>query len=127
MILGRRAFRLDTGAMNWNLLSLFGTALCAGSALYGAVPMTDVGWPRTYSNGASHLVIYQPQVDKWPDYRKLSGRCAFAISRTNPPEQVYGTFHFEGDTLVDAEAKVVLLRGVRVSAMRFPAVSGSQA
>jgi hypothetical protein len=84
----------------------------------------DPGWPRRYSNGSAELVVYQPQVDAWNDFKVLKGRCAFALQPARGAEPVYGTFRFEGDTLVDADRKVVLLRNIRAFDMRFPSVPG---
>jgi hypothetical protein len=64
-------------------------------------------WPRQ-PNGTADLVVYQPQVDAWRDFKSLKGRCAFALRPTRDTGPVYGTFRFEGDTLVDADHKWVL-------------------
>ncbi|MFN7934097.1 MAG: hypothetical protein U0R19_12275 [Bryobacteraceae bacterium] len=84
---------------------------------------TDPGWPRSYTDGSANLVVYNPQVDGWKDFKTLHGRCAFALTPAPGREPLYGTFHFQSDTLVDADQKIVLLRNIRVSDMRFP--SGS--
>src|ERR1044071_1956228 len=82
-------------------------------------PAGDPGWPRHYSNGTAELVVYQPQVDKWSDFKQLTGRCAFALTAMRGADAVYGTFRFEGSTLVDADQKLVLIRNVRAFDMRF--------
>jgi len=84
---------------------------------------SDPGWPRYYTNGTADLVVYQPQVDAWNDFKILTGRCAFALTPERGREPVYGTFGFAADTLVDADQKVVLLRNVRASDMRFQSAS----
>jgi hypothetical protein len=84
----------------------------------------DPGWPRYYSNGSADLVVYQPQVDAWTEFKALTGRCAFALTPVRGRDAVYGTFRFAADTLVDTEQRVVLLRNVRASDMRFPSAAG---
>jgi hypothetical protein len=86
--------------------------------------VADPGWPRYYSNGSAGLVVYQPQIDGWSDFKILRGRCAFALSPERGRDPVYGTFRFEAETLVDADHKVVLLRNIRALEMRFPSVPG---
>ena len=100
-----------------------GMLLC-GFALGAQGTITDPGWPRQYSNGTAGLLVYQPQVDAWSDFKLLTGRCAFALKPPGSRDPVYGTFRFEGETLVDADRKVVLLRNVRAIDMRFPSAPG---
>lgn len=96
----------------------------AGTLLSQATP-ADSGWPRVYANGSASLVVHQPQVDRWSDFRKISGRCAVAISPARGREPVYGTFRFEADTLVDPDLKLVLLRNINAFDMRFPPSTAS--
>src|ERR1051325_3166795 len=101
--------------MKLSIALLFGACLCA------QVPSAnDPGWPRHYSNGTADVVVYQPQVDQWSDFKTLTGRCAFALTPMRGGEPLYGTFRFEGATLVDADKKLVLLRNLRAFDMRFP-------
>lgn len=98
-------------------------ALLCGAGLAQPAP-TDPGWPRYYTKGASDLVVYQPQVEAWKDFKNLTGRCAFALTPVRGREPVYGTFRFAADTLADTNQKVVLLRNVQAHDMRFPSAPG---
>ena len=69
------------------------------------------------------MVVYQPQVEAWPEYKSLQGRCAFTLRRLDSEEPVYGTFRFVGETLVDLEKKLVLLRGVKKFDMRLQGIA----
>lgn len=102
------------------LATAFALALC----LHAQPTASDPGWPRYYSNGTSDLVVYQPQVEVWNDFKTLTGRCAFALTTVRGREPVYGTFRFAADTLADTHQKVVLLRNVRAFDMRFPSATG---
>lgn len=92
--------------------------------LGGHAAPVDPGWPRHYSDSTSHLVVHQPQVDQWRDFKVLTGRCAFALTPEAGRDPLYGTFRFEGDTLVDTNQKLVLLRNLRAFEMRFPSAPG---
>jgi hypothetical protein len=85
----------------------------------------DSGWPRFYSNGTADLVVYQPQVDVWTDFKWLTGRCALALTPVRGGEPVYGTFRFEGETIVDSDHRLVLLRNLRALDLRFPSTTGT--
>jgi hypothetical protein len=99
-----------------------GLLLC-GAGLATASP-GDPGWPRHYSNGSSALVVYQPQVSAWREFKTLTGRCAFSLTTAPGRELQYGTLQFIADTLVDTQQRLVLMRNVRILDMRFPSVPG---
>lgn len=92
----------------------------------GEAHLRDSGWPRHYTNGNASLVVYHPQIDTWNAFQSLKGRCAFALTPGKGSEPVYGTFRFEGETLVDADNKLVLLRNLRSSDMRFPGATPAE-
>jgi len=71
-------------------------------------------------------VVYQPQVDGWNAFQSLTGRCAFALTTARGGEPQYGTFRFVTETLVDAERKIVLMRNVRASDVRFSSAPGGR-
>lgn len=119
MILGRRRESLHTRGMK----IIVSIALLSG--FLSAAPH-DPGWPRTYSDGAASIVVHQPQVEAWNDFKVLTGRCAFALHIAPNQEPVYGTFRFKADTLVDADKKLVLFRSIQASSMRFPSAPGGQ-
>lgn len=98
--------------------------LAAACGLFAQTDAGDPGWPRTFSDGTAELVVHQPQVDKWTDFKVLKGRCAFALITTQGRDPVFGTFRFDGETLVDVDRRVVLLRKVRKYDIRFPSAPG---
>ena len=102
----------------------FAVCLC-GPALRAQTRAADPGWPRVYSNGVAELTVYNPQIEGWSNFKQLKGRCAFALRPAAiGHESIYGTFRFDGDTLVDADRKLVLIRNIRAADMRFPSAPG---
>src|SRR5262249_21311908 len=95
-----------------------------GVSLEAQSAPADLGWPRFYSSASADVVVYQPQVDAWKDFKSLTGRCAFALTVARGRDPIYGTFRFEADSLVDADRRVVLLRNIREFDMRFPSAPG---
>jgi hypothetical protein len=66
----------------------------------------DPGWPRQYTDAAAKLVVYQPQIDSWKDFRKMEGRFAVALTPKGG-QTVYGAVRVDAETSVDAEARSV--------------------
>jgi tetratricopeptide (TPR) repeat protein len=54
-------------------------ASAASFTLSAEAPPEDPGWPRLVQANGKELVIYQPQVDYWTDYKILHFRCAISV------------------------------------------------
>lgn len=90
-----------------------------------AVP-EDPGWPRLVQVNGKELVIYQPQVDYWTDYKILHFRCAISVKTGKSAAEKFGVAEIEAETVVDQENRVVaLLPKLRI--LRFPNTSDSEA
>lgn len=109
--------------MNRSISIHMAAAVLLGSGLFGQTRPADPGWPRTYTNGTAELIVYQPQVDAWTDFKSLKGRCAVALRPASKGDTRYGTFRFSAETLVDAGAKLVLLRDIQILDLQFAAAS----
>ena len=55
----------------------------------------DVGWPRLLRTDGRELLIYQPQVDSWSDYRILHFRCAISIKTSEKAKERFGVAEIE--------------------------------
>jgi hypothetical protein len=42
--------------------------------------LLDPGWPREVTRNGMRLVLYQPQVDEWKNFRELRARFAFTLT-----------------------------------------------
>jgi len=92
-----------------------GVAQPAGQAV-----QPDPGWPRQYTDGAAKLVLYQPQVDSWKDFRKLTARFAAALTTTKGGQPAWGVLSIEADTAVNLETRVVGMGNYRVTSVSYP-------
>ncbi|MFN0104804.1 MAG: hypothetical protein ACKV2U_22310 [Bryobacteraceae bacterium] len=99
-------------------------ALAAVCALCAPADISDPGWPRRFADGGAELVVHQPQVDQWTEFKELKGRYAFTLRTAEGRSPVYGTLRFDGNTIVDVDRRIVLLRNIRKFDMRFPASPG---
>jgi hypothetical protein len=107
-------------------------ALLAGFWAAGSLPATDApkappvvadpGWPRVIEREEGKLVYYQPQVDEWKDYQKLAFRVAFAVTRKGADKPVPGIASIRAATVVDKDARTVVLKDMRFEDIRFPSL-----
>ncbi|HMF90908.1 MAG TPA: hypothetical protein VKL40_09705 [Candidatus Angelobacter sp.] len=67
------------------------------------------------------LIYYQPQINEWKDYKKLSGRMAFALTPAGGKE-VMGVASLEADTKVDKETRTAYINDLDVKSVRFPSL-----
>ena len=70
-------------------------------------PGADPGWPRQYTDGTAKLVIYQPQIDTWTDFRTLEGRFAVALTPAKGGRTFYGAVRIKAETAVDIGSRSV--------------------
>lgn len=108
------------------ILALLLMVTAASFAHSAESPPFDPGLPRLIQANGKELVIYQPQVDYWTDYRVLHCRCAFSIKTGKNAAEKFGVAEMEAETVVDQANRVVtLLPKMRV--LRFPNTSESEA
>ena len=59
----------------------------------------DQKWPQELMGGdGSTVLLYQPQVESWKDYKLLRARMAVAFRRTGTASPTLGGVLLEGDT-----------------------------
>src|SRR5262249_45055213 len=110
------------------LLVLIG---CGGSTTPGPVfggkqLQEDQKWPQELMGGdGSTVLLYQPQVESWKDYKLLRARMAVAFRRTGTPSPTLGPAVLEGDTSASSEAGQVRISNIRIVEGRFPALSAA--
>ena len=100
--------------------------LCSG-ALSAQTPaqqraIGDGNWPREIDSGDTHIVIYQPQVDRWKDNR-IESRSAVIVTRKNDPTEIFGIVSIEGRTEVDKESRLVVFENITIKDATFPSAA----
>src|SRR5262245_46403136 len=90
-------------------------------------PPEQVEWPRTIQEAKGTLVIYQPQVETWTNYRTLKARAAigFAPSGSEGQPQL-GIMTVQAETEVDYDTRLVKITSVLVTDGRFPSLDQAQ-
>jgi hypothetical protein len=104
------------------LLMIPGAALAAPVA---ASP-DDPGWPRVIKKDGKELVIYQPQIDSWQDYKNIHARFAIAIIETKTKKETFGVVEVDAETVVDQAARVVAVLPKKRE-LRFPNTTDAEA
>src|SRR5689334_12541152 len=105
-------------------LALFGGAALlegsGGTSTAAGQPPADPGWPRQYTDGTAKLVLYQPQVDSWKDFKKLSARFAAALTPAKGAAAAWGVLSIESDTAVSLETRTVAFTNFRLTGVSYP-------
>jgi hypothetical protein len=81
----------------------------------------DPGWPREHSRDGSRLIIYQPQVDDWKDFKELTWRMAVSLTPKGGKD-VVGVVEMKGNTDVDNVSKVVVITNPEITGTHFPSL-----
>jgi len=100
--------------------------LHAATSPTGSGQSSDSSWPREkFSNGTS-LIIYQPQVDDWKNFRDLSWRMAISLTPKGGKTAV-GVVEMKGNTNIDNVAKLVVISNPQVTSTYFPSLDKATA
>ena len=108
------------------LISLLSTPLIAEAATSNDNSAGDPGWPREHVRDGNKLIVYQPQVDDWKNFRDLSWRMAVALTPKGGKE-IIGVVEMKGVTDVDNENKLVQVSNIEVTGTHFPPDSAEKA
>jgi hypothetical protein len=109
------------------LAAWLGLVLLASGPARGATAVApavsraaDPGWPRTIEKSDVRLVYYQPQIESWKDYKLLTARIAFTVTKAG--KQAVGVVKIAADTLTDAETRTVVIQKIRATEVHFPSL-----
>jgi len=98
--------------------------LCLGQT--AGPPIHDLGWPREVSKNGAVLIYYQPQVEEWKDYKRLSAKMAFSLTPSGQ-KTVLGVAELKASTLVDHDTHTVFFRDITATEVRFPSLDANAA
>ena len=107
-------------------LCCFILALLSCGAVHAAQQPANAEWPRVFTKGDREVVLYQPQLDTWVDYRNVTFRMAVGITPGKDQEMSYGVIAVSAPTKVDHSTRLVLIDKPTVE-YRFPNASAEQA
>ncbi len=79
----------------------------------------DPGWPRERDQDGAHLILYQPQVDDWKQFKQITARMAISLTPKGGKPQV-GIVTLQMDTDADMDSRTVLLSKPTITETTFP-------
>jgi hypothetical protein len=83
----------------------------------------DPGWPREITSDDARLVYYQPQIDGWKEFKKVSGRMAIGVTPRGDKARV-GIVELQMHT-PNARAMVAVVFADRSGPRRVPIASSN--
>ncbi len=86
----------------------------------GAV-VTAPTWPRVIERDGNHVIVYQPQLRSWSNYRTLVADTAISITPANG-KQVLGVISWRADTQANVALRTVYVHDIEVISSRFPSL-----
>jgi hypothetical protein len=104
-------------------LALIFTLMTAGFPVRAA---DDPVWPRERDQDGARIVLYQPQIDDWKQFRQVSGRMAIALTPKGGKQHV-GVVTVLMDTDTDMDSRMVLLSNPRITETSFPGEDAASA
>jgi hypothetical protein len=121
-----RLFSLLSLATGLLIQPLVAQETAAGTGAEEAAAPADIGWPREYATDTHSVIVYQPQIDEWADYKTISMRIAVGIAEKGKEDEEdavqYGALFAEVSTDVNREEGQVLLTDRKVTKMVFNGV-----
>ncbi len=84
-------------------------------------PAQDPGWPRQITKPGGKLVLYQPQVDDWKDYKQVDARMAFTLTPTAGKSHV-GVVTVQLQSAVNVDDHTVFLSDPQITSVSFPSL-----
>jgi hypothetical protein len=79
----------------------------------------DPGWPRERDQDGTRLILYQPQIDDWKQFKQISGRMAISLTPKGGQPHV-GVVALQMDTVTDIDSRTVLLSNPTITSTSFP-------
>jgi len=79
----------------------------------------DQGWPRIHQKGDMRVVVNQPQLDSWKDYKEIKARAAIAVTPAAGAKTEYGIMTLDAKSYVYQGSRQVQI-SEPIFTFRFP-------
>lgn len=87
----------------------------------------DLGWPRLFEAEGHEVIVYQPQVDNWTGFDRITFRSAISVGPKGGEGKVFGIIRISADTKVSVEDRLVVLTSRKLEELTFPDVEPAEA
>ena len=82
-------------------------------------------WPKVFDRNGAHIIVYQPQVKSWRNYRSLIADTAVSVTQPNS-KPILGVISWHADTITSVTARNVFVDNIVVVSSRFPFLDAIQ-
>jgi len=121
------AYRSMSRVLSFALCAVWlSPVLARGAAATPEAAAADPGWPREYKDGKARLLLYQPQIDSWKDFKSLTGRFAMELTPAKGVPAVHGTLRAEAETRVNLESRTVSYTNFTFLDIRYPSAANEE-
>ncbi len=79
----------------------------------------DTGWPRQLAADGIPVTFYQPQVESWVRYSRITFKAAVSFTPEGAGKPIFGALRVRADTDTDLEERSVLLGNMEVIGTKF--------
>ena len=83
------------------------------------------GWPRVVDRNGYHVIVYQPQLKSWTQYRTLVADTAMSLTGSDG-KQVVGVVSWRANTIANVATRMVFIDRFQVISSRFPSLPPDQ-
>lgn len=83
-------------------------------------------FPRQHVTDGATIVVYDPQVDRHEDFRKIWGWVAVAVTKSGQEDSVYGAIRFRANIETNFERRTVVISNREIEEIHFPALDDAQ-
>jgi hypothetical protein len=90
-----------------------------------AVATYPAPWPKVFDRNGAHIIVYQPQIRTWRNYRSLIADTAISVTQNNA-KPILGVISWHADTIADVSTRTVFVRDIEVASSRFPSLDATQ-
>jgi hypothetical protein len=98
-------------------------ASSAATAARTTAATVDGGWPRGYvTPTGARVVLYQPQVESWPDQKQMTLYAAVSYLATGAQKPSLGSLKIESNTSVSLTDRLVNFSEFKITEASFPTV-----
>src|SRR6185503_21154246 len=95
----------------------------AALATQATPPAGDGGWPRGYVTASgARVILYQPQVESWPDQKRMTLHAAVAYQAQGAQKPSLGTIKIESETKVALADRLVNFSEFKITEASFPTI-----
>ncbi len=89
-------------------------------------PANVSGWPRVVDRDGYHVLVYQPQLKSWTQYRTLVADTAVSVAGPDR-KPVLGVISWRANTIANVATRMVFIDRIEVISSRFPGADPTQA